>query len=163
VPCTCYTQRPPKAVARQPFADNPDPKSEKMSKDKPDAESFIAIKVLLSTSCPPTPCKFRDISVIGSHEYRVKKTLINAQNVHKTQIPSPKLVQIGKTKTTTHFVTTRNEGKSGESHKVHLMTPQFSTAPRPVDFSFFLKAFQNRRVSSPAPVTMTWPSGLIAR
>jgi hypothetical protein len=45
----------------------------------------------------------------------------------------------------------------------YLMTPQFSTAPSPPVLSFFLKAFQKRSVSSPAPVTITWPSGLIAR
>lgn len=63
-----------------------------------------------------------------------------------------------KKKKTANYVRETEERQSN-----HLITPQFSTAPNPVTFSFFLKAFQNLNVSSPAPVTMTWPSGLIAR
>jgi len=37
-----------------------------------------------------------------------------------------------------------------------------ATLMRP-SFLFLAKQFQNLRVSSPAPVTITWPSGDIAR
>lgn len=46
----------------------------------------------------------------------------------------------------------------------HRMVPQSSSLPMPpVMVSFFRKQFQKRRVSSPAPVTITCPSGLMAR
>jgi hypothetical protein len=47
--------------------------------------------------------------------------------------------------------------------RAYRITPQLSMLVRPAERSFFLNAFQKRSVSSPAPVTMTWPSGLMAR